>query len=439
MRIGIVGLGYVGLTLAIAAASHGIDVYGKEINPWIKECLSKGKAHFFEPGLDELIGECQGKTFHVCDEFPKDMEFDAFVITVGTPLKKGSKDPNFDYIKSALESICSTYDGSQCVILRSTVSVGTTRKIVMPFLTEMLGVSDNDVYVSMCPERTVEGKAIEELQHLPQVVSGNNETALEIAKKLFLSITDSVVEADSLEEAEIIKLYCNVYRDVHFSIGNAFCLAAQKFGLDGMSAIRKANEGYNRASIPSPGFVAGPCLEKDGYILTCNMKDGLDRDFIMAGRHINEYLEEAVVQWVEKYIKDKQKEKIVLTGMAFKGKPETSDLRGSSSVNIAVKLKQKGYEIRLHDFVAYKDEMEALKVGKVFTDLGDACKGATAVLILNDHPKYEELPLDEFSLEANGTLRIMDAWGACSALKKQTVFKVDTLGTMLIEKEAVEL
>ncbi|MBQ8613524.1 MAG: hypothetical protein IJ416_04850, partial [Ruminiclostridium sp.] len=101
MRIGIIGLGYVGLTLAIAAADCGIDVYGVEINEKIKEALSHKKAHFFEPGLDTLIEKYSGNRFNCVEKFPTDEKFDAFIITVGTPLLKGSSTPNFDYIKSA--------------------------------------------------------------------------------------------------------------------------------------------------------------------------------------------------------------------------------------------------------------------------------------------------------------------------------------------------
>ncbi|MBQ6773915.1 MAG: hypothetical protein IJP48_07655, partial [Synergistaceae bacterium] len=159
-KIGIVGLGYVGLTLAIAAADSGFEVYGREINPAIKKALSHNKAHFHETGLDSLIEKHNGKNFFCINEFPENINFDAFIITVGTPLKSGSHSPNFDYIRQAVQSIKSVYDGSQLVILRSTVSVGTTRNIIIPFLQELSGKPE--VFVSMCPERTVEGRAIEE-------------------------------------------------------------------------------------------------------------------------------------------------------------------------------------------------------------------------------------------------------------------------------------
>lgn len=442
LRIGVVGLGYVGLTFSIAAADSGIDVYGVEINSYIKMCLNENRAHFFEPGLDDLIKKHNHLRFHCVEEFPQDKVFDAFMVTVGTPLKKGTKEPNFDYIRKAILSIQSVYDGSQVIILRSTVSVGTTRQIVLPFLEQLL--KDNgahfmedckkSVFVSMCPERTVEGKAVEELRSLPQIVSGNNAEALVLARNLFLKITTSVVDVSSLEEAELAKLYCNTYRDMGFAIGNAFCLMAQKFGVNGIEVIRHANEGYSRSKIAIPGFVAGPCLEKDAYILTDNVEDCLSKEFILTGRRVNESLEDAVVQWVKRHF-GRPNENIVLalSGMAFKGRPETSDLRGSSSVNVAKKLRAMGYFLHLHDFVAHRKEMEALNLGPVFDTMEDACYGSVALIVLNNHSSYSEIR----TISVEGKEKpyyILDIWQVCSNLKDSSSILRYNLGNILMER-----
>ena len=434
MRIGVIGLGYVGLTLGVAAAAKGIDVYGVEINQHIKKCLAENKAHFYEPGLDALIKRNNGKTLHVVEKFPNDISFDAFIITVGTPLKKvnGKKkeEPNFEYIKSALESIGEVYDGSQLIILRSTVSVGTTRNVVLPFLAKLCGKSEEDILVSMCPERTLEGKAVVELATLPQVISGNNEKSIQIAQNLFRIMTPCIVEAKSLEEAELIKLYCNTYRDMTFAIGNVFCMAAQEFGVDGVSAIEHANYGYARSNIAKPGFVAGPCLEKDAYILINNMPECDSKNFILAARKFNESLEDTVVRWVREKIGEPKDTVLALSGMAFKGQPETSDLRGSSSVYIAEKLKEAGYKLNLHDFVAIPEEMQALELGVVYNDLHDACANADALLVLNNHKKYGSVTDDAVFYNERGNFRILDAWGACTELYYVPKIQISTLGNM---------
>lgn len=177
-----------------------------------------------------------------------------------------------------------------------------------------------------------------------------------------------------MEEAELIKLYCNTYRDMTFAIGNAFCMAAQEFQVDGNLAIEHANYGYARSSIAKPGFVAGPCLEKDAYILIHNMPECASRSLILSARNFNESLEELVVRWVTDKLGTADGHKVVaLSGMAFKGQPETSDLRGSSSVSIARKIKEAGYQLNLHDFAAFPEEMKALRLGRCFDNLYDAC------------------------------------------------------------------
>ncbi len=390
--------------------------------------MQKNHAHFFEPGLDDLIDFHNHKNFNCVDEFPVDKKFDAFIITVGTPLQNGSKEPNFSAITAAINSISKVYDGSQLVILRSTVSVGTTRNVVMPMLSEICG--KKDILISMCPERTVEGKAIEELTHLPQIISGNNKKAINMAKQIFLQMTNSIIEAESLEEAELVKLYCNTYRDMNFSIGNAFCLAAQTFGVNGTKVIKHANEGYNRASIALPGFVAGPCLEKDSYILTNNMVNCPSREFILNARNINESLEDEVINWIKTHIGSPAKEKVItLSGMAFKGRPETSDLRGSSSVNIARKLNKLGYNLKLHDFVANVDEMSNLGFGKVYEDLNTACIDSTALIILNNHKKYSEIQ-SICNLKKNTV--ILDTWDVCTNFDNK-YSNIYTLGDMNLE------
>ena len=436
MRIGVIGLGYVGLTLAVAAAAKGVDVYGVETNQHIKDCLKQDRAHFFEPGLDNLIKRVNNKSLHVVERFPADVSFDAFIITVGTPLKKvdGKKqeEPNFDYIKSALGgTLKDVYDGNQLIILRSTVSVGTTRNIVLPFLAQLCGRPQEEILVSMCPERTIEGKAVEELYNLPQIISGNNQKSIEIAQRFFRYLTPCIVEVKNLEEAELIKLYCNTYRDMTFALGNAFCMAAQEFGVDGLSAIQNANYSYNRSNIAKPGFVAGPCLEKDAYILINNMPECDSKKFILAARKFNESLEDIVVRWVKEKVGEPTENTVIaLSGMAFKGQPETSDLRGSSSVYIAEKLKAAGYKMNLHDFVALPEEMKALKLGTVCHDLHEACANAKVLLVLNNHKKYGSVMDDPvFHYSRNG-FEILDSWNVCTELHYCDDVKISTLGNM---------
>jgi UDP-N-acetyl-D-mannosaminuronic acid dehydrogenase len=212
-------------------------------------------------------------------------------------------------------------------------------------------------------------------------------------------------------------------------------MAAQEFGVDGISAIEHANYGYSRSNIAKPGFVAGPCLEKDAYILINNMPECDSRDFILMARRFNESLEDIVVKWVQDRVGDPREGlEITLSGMAFKGQPETSDLRGSTSVYIAKKLKDLGYSMRLHDYVALHEEMESLNLGTVYDNLTEACMGSKLLIVLNNHKKYKTLYYSEaLSFDKTG-IEILDSWNVCTELHYCEDVKIHTLGNMRIEK-----
>ena len=416
MKIGIIGLGYVGLTFAALAAYKGVNIIALEKNQDIKNSLRNKKAHFFEPGLDDMLEYLIEKKIIVKDSFDiDDKSVDGFFITVGTPLIDNSKKPNYDHLLSALDSFKHIYDGSQLVILRSTVSVGTTRTIVIPYLSKISGISEKDVLVAFCPERTVEGKAVVELQELPQIISANNKKSFEISEKLFRKITNTVIKIEPLEAGELIKLFNNTYRDIHFAIGNIFNEIAQGYGINGNEIIKVSNTGYDRSNIAFPGFVGGPCLEKDAYILTENMKDSDGKEFVLNSRKYNESLESKVVDWIIKNIKPSTR--ICISGLAFKGVPETSDLRGSNSVNIVKKLNSIGYFPRLHDFAAFKDEVESNLQGEFSNDLYSSCKNCEALIILNNHLKYSKIDVGKIINSMDDTkLIILDYWSSLNKI-----------------------
>lgn len=434
MKIGIIGIGFVGLTFSIVAAKSGNYVYGTDINDDLIKKIKQGKAPFYEPNLNQHLKECMNETFFVGESLPASIKYDAFIITVGTPID-AQKKPLLNSIEDAIFSLKKIYTGDELVVLRSTVSVGTTRSLVLPILEKLSGRKGNELYVSYCPERTIEGNAIEELVTLPQVISGNNNIALQKAKNLFSSITSNVLYANSIEEAELIKLFNNTYRDICFSIGNAFCMISQMFGVDGNHAINLANCEYNRSNVGAPGFVGGPCLEKDAYILCENINSSIHKDFILNARHINENLEDIIINWlVKKYpFKDV---KIGLTGMAFKGNPVTTDLRGSNSISIAKKLCALGYQLNIHDYIVKKAEIELLNIGKAYEndEIEKLICESDVMIVLNNHNKYHSLIINKTNM-LNKKFIVLDVWDICEKIKTQNIVKRYTLGNLLLNKE----
>ena len=435
MNVGIIGLGYVGLTLAVVAALKKYKVYGVERDPQIRDSLNRKVAHFYEPGLNPILANHINRNLFVVDRFNKEQNIDVFIITVGTPLLGETKEPNLDYIKSASEHLRGVYTGEQLIILRSTVSVGTTQNIVLPYLSSLSGKKQEDLRVAFCPERTIEGKAVRELQELPQVIGANNKKSLTLAENFFREITPTIIKVDTLEAAELVKLFNNTYRDIHFALGNVFNEIAQSFGINGVKLIKAANVGYERSNIPVPGFVGGPCLEKDPYILTVNMKESDGKNFVIDARKYNESQENKVVQWILRECKAHgYPTKACVSGLAFKGVPDTSDLRGSSGVNICRKLKQLGFTLDLHDFLANPEEVNSLGLGKFCDDLYQASAGHSLLLILNNNARYPKLDIARLIAGMNDQAVILDAWGVIDYFENvdnhQT--KVFTLGSIEI-------
>ena len=393
------------------AARNGYEVHGIEILDATYNVIASGETYFHEPGLDELLKLSINKNFFVHKEIPKNEIFDIFIITVGTPLSLGEKAPNMGVLDNAIRSISNFISEDTLLVLRSTIPVGTSANIAKKLANKN---KLSTINVSFCPERTAEGKALVELQSLPQIISGNNEVALNKSHIFFENLTDEIVEAGSLEEAELIKLFNNTYRDASFAIANTFNLIAQSFNVDGSAVIDKANYNYQRSSIPKPGFVSGPCLEKDAYILSSNMEDGYLKDFLLSIRRANENLEERLTEYIKDLFSKSRTSKILISGIAFKGVPQTNDLRGSSAVKILDQLTEYANQITIHDFM--NSQSELLAASKVKSIGPEEIFYPTTItydfiFILNNNPQYKSSRMQEFAANqiADGA-KIIDTW-----------------------------
>ena len=431
-KIGVVGMGYVGLTFSIVGANKGLIISGIEKNKNIIKTVENGKAHFFEKGINSALKNTINKNLFVSDSFKNTGRQDAFVITVGTPLINDREGPDVQHITEALKSISSIFTGSELVVLRSTVSVGVTREYVIPYLSKISGVKQSNLNVAFCPERTIEGDALKELTYLPQIIGANNDEALSLAEKLFLNLTPTILKVESIEAAELIKLFNNTYRDVHFSIGNYFNEIAQSFGVNGLKLIESANYKYARSQISMPGFVGGPCLEKDPHILTHNLKNSKGKDFILNARKYNESLEDSVVHWVVKVTKKLKIDSFGITGLAFKGKPDTSDLRGSNGVNISRKLKNFGFKILFHDFIVDQEELSI--IGESYSNLYEMTKELPLLVILNNNRRYGVLDLKKIEIGMKKPKIILDCWNCIGDKSNNVNLNVLNLGDLFLDQ-----
>jgi UDP-N-acetyl-D-mannosaminuronic acid dehydrogenase len=406
----VMGMGYVGLTLAVAMAEKGYIVHGVEIDEKKLKLMREGKPYFYEQGLESALRAIIDKgSLTFSREIPP-RPYPVYIITVGTPVAKGTKVPRLDMIKRVSREISNVMAQDSLVILRSTVAVGTTRNVVLPILKRKV----KSPQVAFCSERTLEGKALEEIFTLPQVIGAIDERSLGRASSIFHRITPTIVEVSPLETAEIIKLLDNVYRDTQFALANEVAEICEILGIDGYEAIRCANLGYDRTNIALPGYVGGPCLEKDPHILAHSLKKYRFKPrIIMSARALHQRLEgriaERVLRWALDNKLEPQKIKVTLLGMAFKGAPETDDLRGAPSVNMVKALRARGFKnLWGHDYLVSDENIKALKIKPV--GIKEAFTNASVVIFMNNNPAYKKINLIDAIRKMAKPAYFMDSW-----------------------------
>ena len=355
-EICIVGCGYVGLTLALVMARSGFNVKGYDINKKLINELKKYKLPFFEKGINSLLNQQLNKNFQVTNLISDIQKCDTYIISVGTPINKLKK-PNYFFLKKSIKELAKVLKKGDLVILRSTVPVGTSRNILIKLLEKANKMkAGKDFYISFCPERTVEGNAIVELTKNPQIIGGFCEKSAEISMKIFNEITHTVINAQTLEAAELSKLIDNSYRDTIFAYSNQMSLLATKYKINYSELVDKINLGYSRNFVPKPSpGVGGPCLSKDPHILDNSLSEQkINYSLVKSARIINEAMPKKICNDIYSELKKLGKYnkniKIFITGLAFKGVPETSDLRNSTSLEILnILKKQSKNNIYVHD------------------------------------------------------------------------------------------
>lgn len=411
-------MGFVGLTLAVAAAGKGHDVIGIDTKKEVLDSLRDCSAHFFEKGLQEQLSDVfeRGK-LKIAENLEVSIDSDYYLITVGTPLDFEKK-PNFSAIKLATEQIAKVMKDGAVIILRSTVQLGTTRNIVSP----ILDASGKKYSLAYCPERTIEGDALNELSLLPQICSGIDSLSLEKSVNFFDTITNIIVSVSSLEVAELVKLLDNSFRDYSFAFANEVAEICDAVSLDCNEVIASANYKYSRTNIPKPGLVGGPCLEKDPYILleSCKKNNYIPK-LIHSARVLNEEVIERALENFLRNAKNLDSEIFTITvcGMAFKGRPETDDLRGSPAKIIIdyLKRKYKFATIRVQDF-ACDNKALSLEYQLSAVDMDTALADSDIIIIANNHPNYG---LISDSMQGSDYSRLKYIYDFWSIVKRELV------------------
>jgi UDP-N-acetyl-D-mannosaminuronic acid dehydrogenase len=377
------GCGHVGLPLAIAFADRGLDVGIYDLNEEAVKLVESGQLPFQEDGAAEALERVLAAGRLSASTDPAIIgDADAVVVVIGTPVDE-HLNPDPHAVTRALRDATQHFRDGQLLVLRSTVYPGVTDGVERMFAERGL-----ELDVAFCPERIAEGKAMEELFTLPQIVSGRTQEVRDRAASLFGHLTGSIVELEP-EEAELAKLFTNTWRYIKFAAANQFYVMANDHGLD-FDKIRKALAfDYPRAAdMPGAGFAAGPCLFKD----TMQLAAFSDNSFVLghSAMLVNEGLPLYLVSQLEKKY-DLANATVGILGMAFKG--ESDDIRSSLSYKLKRILEFRARKVLTTDpYVAVDPSLVPLE------DLMEECD----VLIIGaPHRAYREL---------DTSLPVVDVW-----------------------------
>ena len=333
------GGGHVGLPLALVLADTGFQAVSLDISQDVVDSINSGKMPFAEEGAQALLTRTLGNnSFYATTDHKEISSAEIVIVVIGTPVDEHlNPDPNS--VVHAMSACIPYMNSDQLVILRSTVFPGVTERVK-----NLLGQSDLNPDVTFCPERILEGHALKELHELPQIIGANDEKAASRASAIFETLGVKTILVTP-EEAELAKLFTNVWRYIKFAAANQFWLMSNEAGLD-FSKIREAvTFDYPRASdLPNAGFSAGPCLFKDTMQLAAfsNNTFGLGHSAMM----VNEGLPLYVVKKIEeKY--DLKELRVGILGAAFKG--ESDDIRSSLSYKLKKILEFKTKSVVMTD------------------------------------------------------------------------------------------
>jgi len=367
------GAGHVGAPLAVVLARHGFRTLVHDLNRDAMAAMKAGHMPFMEAGGDTLLPEVlkQG-TLAFTDRVADLAGVPVLILTIGTPIDE-FHNPKFNVLSAAVDRMLPFLSDDQTIILRSTVCPGATE-----FLDRYLRDQGKGCALAFCPERVVQGRAIEEIQQLPQLVSGTSPRALEVARSVFGRVAPELIEL-SPAEAEYAKLICNAYRYIQFAATNQLYMMVESAGLDYHRLMAKMRQGYPRmSSIPGPGFAAGPCLMKDTMQLFAFQK----QNFMLGqvAMAINEGLPHFLVSQVARE-RDLHGCRVGILGMAFKA--ESDDIRDALSYKLGKLLRFAGAR------VLYSDEYAQ---DPTFISKEELVRQAEVVIIGVPHRAYQGLP-----------------------------------------------
>ncbi len=426
-KIGVVGLGYVGLPLSMAFASKGYHVIGFDNNPQKVELLNQGKSYIQDVPTPEVTKNLEAKRFEAYPNFSKIKDCDVIVICVPTPLSK-TKDPDMSYILQALEKVEASMRVGQLVILESTTYPGTTREVMLPQLEgagkRILGrnfVVGKDFYLAFSPERVDPGNAKYNVYNTPKVVGGVTPQCGELASIFYSNVMDKVVQVSSPESAEMVKLLENTFRCVNIALVNEVAIMCEKLQVDCWEVIEAASTkpfGF-MPFFPGPGL-GGHCIPIDPTYLSWKLRSlNYTARFIDLANSINSSMPSFCVEKINQALNKQSKaingSKILILGVAYK--KDIDDLRESPALDVIHLLKGKGANVDYFDPYIPAIDWDHLEMSSI--ELSPAkISQYDLVVITTDHSN-----VDYASVVKNARL-VVDSRNALRDYKEDKIVKL---------------
>jgi UDP-N-acetyl-D-glucosamine dehydrogenase len=405
MTIGIVGMGYVGLPLAVAFAEAGQNVIGVDVDAQRIADLRSGRSH-----IEDVSSERLGASLERCRFNTRYVELhdaDAVLICVPTPLTR-NREPDLGPLQAAAQALAGVIREGQTIVLESTTFPGTTREHLVPLLEESGLRAGEDFALAFSPERVDPGRTDFTMRTTPKIVGGLTAACTERATAVYEQICDRVVTVSTPEVAEMSKLLENIFRSVNIALVNELAIVADRMGIDIWEVVDAASSkpfGFMRFE-PGPGM-GGHCLPVDPFYLTWKAREyDLSTEFIELAGKVNQQMPYFCLEKIERALNDGGKpvrgSRILLLGVSYKA--GVGDLRESPALKIIDLLRDRGGDIVYHD----PHVPELPDHGLASTSLEEALDGIDLAVIVTAHPGVDHGQVVERGprvLDLRGTTR----------------------------------
>jgi len=418
-RIGIIGLGYVGLPLAVEFAKAGFQVTGFDVDVAKIAAINKGHSYIGDVSSEDVSTAVKAGKLSATDDMSKLHDMDAIDICVPTPLRK-TRDPDLSYVVLAVDAVRARLKPGQLVILESTTYPGTTDEVVQPALEEGGLKAGKDFYLAFSPERVDPGNQTHNTKNIPKVVGGMNDISTELAAELYGSIINTIVPVSSTQVAEMVKLLENTFRAVNIGLVNEIALMSHRMNIDVWEVIEAAATkpfGF-MPFYPGPGL-GGHCIPIDPFYLSWKARqNGFECRFIELAGHINGSMPSFVVERVSEALNSQRKaingSRIHIFGVAYK--KDVSDMRESPALDVLELLHRRGAILSYTD--PHVPLLDHAEMSLKSVPEADAANGIDCAVICTNHSvfKYAEMP-KRFPL-------VVDTRNALKNINAENVFRL---------------